>query len=111
MNQLDIKSVSQRFEHLGRNNDFWELFTIKRFFDTKEKKREANERKILRGEKHRTRPIIFSDKRNDEDEKKKKRSMKKKMKSKRICKSRQSVSFISSRVSRLAECLRLNIPI
>lgn len=78
----------------------------------KEKKREESERKILRGEKHRTRPIIFSDKRNDEDEKKKKkRSMKKKMKSKRICKSRQSVSFISSRVSRLAECLRLNIPI
>lgn len=72
MNQLDIKSVSQRFEHLGRNNDFWELFTIKRFFDMKEKKREESERKILRGEKHRTRPIIFSDKRNDEDEKKKK---------------------------------------
>lgn len=38
----------------------------------KEKKREESERKILRGEKHRTRPIIFSDKRNDEDEKKKK---------------------------------------
>ena len=37
----------------------------------KEKKREESERKILRGEKHRTRPIIFSDKRNDEDEKKK----------------------------------------
>ena len=66
----------------------------------KEKKREESERKILRGEKHRTRPIIFSDKRNDEDEKKKKNDRGKRKRKANVFVNRGSQSLLSHQ-----ECL------
>lgn len=75
---IDINKVLNRIKNRDNkssnvlegfyDNDFWKLFMINIFsHEDKEKKKKKRATEKFCIEKHRTRPIIFSNKRNDED--------------------------------------------